>query len=73
LAKDKKNMSAVKAVLCDGGYIGKQSSGSVMESTRAEVQAVKRDGLHTFAVLPKRWIVERSFAWLEMPPASEKL
>jgi transposase len=26
---------------------------------------VKRNELHTFAVLPKRWIVERSFAWLE--------
>ena len=25
----------------------------------------KRDELHTFVVLPKRWIVERSFAWLE--------
>jgi transposase len=23
------------------------------------------DQLHTFAVIPKRWIVERSFAWLE--------
>jgi transposase len=65
LAKDKKNLSAVKAVLYDGEYIGKPFSGSVMESIRAETQAVKRNGLHTFAVLPKRWIVERSFAWLE--------
>jgi transposase len=31
----------------------------------ATVQIVKRNKLHTFAVLPKRWIVERSFAWLE--------
>jgi transposase len=29
------------------------------------VQVVKRNELHSFAVLPKRWIVERSFAWLE--------
>nr|MBA3353073.1 transposase [Blastocatellia bacterium] len=28
------------------------------------LQVVKRTQLHTFAVLPKRWIVERTFAWL---------
>jgi len=31
----------------------------------AQVEVVKRNELHTFKVLPKRWIVERSFAWLE--------
>ena len=29
------------------------------------VQIAKRSELHTFAVIPKRWVVERSFAWLE--------
>ena len=29
------------------------------------VQIVKRSELHTFKVMPKRWVVERSFAWLE--------
>ena len=29
------------------------------------VEVVKRNELHTFAVLPKRWVVERSFGWLE--------
>ncbi|MEB1063389.1 transposase, partial [Xanthomonas campestris pv. campestris] len=29
------------------------------------VQIAKRSELHTFKVMPKRWIVERSFAWLE--------
>lgn len=28
------------------------------------IQVVKRAEQHTFKVLPKRWIVERSFAWL---------
>ena len=31
----------------------------------AAVEVVKRNELHTFVVLPKRWVVERSFAWLE--------
>ncbi|MDD7804293.1 MAG: transposase, partial [Endozoicomonas sp. (ex Botrylloides leachii)] len=25
----------------------------------------KRSELHTFAVIPQRWVVERSFAWIE--------
>ncbi|OLK86029.1 transposase, partial [Xanthomonas oryzae pv. oryzicola] len=29
------------------------------------VQIAKRSQLHTFKVMPKRWIVERSIAWLE--------
>jgi transposase len=29
------------------------------------VQIAKRSELHTFKVMPKRWVVERSFAWLE--------
>ncbi|EAR21990.1 transposase, IS5 family, truncation [Nitrococcus mobilis Nb-231] len=26
---------------------------------------VKRNEAHTFVVLPQRWVVERSFGWLE--------
>lgn len=29
-----------------------------------KVAVVKRNELHLFRVLPKRWIVERTFAWL---------
>jgi transposase len=29
------------------------------------VQIARRNELHAFKVMPKRWIVERSFAWLE--------
>ena len=29
------------------------------------VEVVKRKELHTFVVLPKRWVVERSFGWLD--------
>ena len=31
----------------------------------ATVEIVKRNELHKFAVIPQRWVVERSFAWLE--------
>lgn len=59
------NLSSVEAVLCDGGYTGQPFADAVKELIGADVQIVKRNELHTFAVLPKRWVVERSFAWLE--------
>jgi len=31
----------------------------------AKVEVAKRSELHKFVVIPKRWVVERSFAWLE--------
>jgi hypothetical protein len=29
------------------------------------IQIAKRSQWHTFKIMPKRWAVERSFAWLE--------
>jgi transposase len=52
-------------VLVDGGYTGEPFATSVKILIGADVEVVKRNELHTFAVLPKRWIVERSFGWLE--------
>lgn len=59
-------LSGVKKVLVDGGYTGEPfAEGIANILPGVEVEVVKRDQLHTFKVLPKRWIVERSFAWLE--------
>jgi len=55
----------LKTILCDGGYTGEDFAQAIEELTGAHVQVVKRSELHTFAVIPKRWIVERSFAWLD--------
>ena len=56
----------VRKVLVDGGYTGKPFADGVAGiMAGAEVEVVKRNELQTFEVLPKRWIVERSFAWLE--------
>ena len=55
----------MKKLLVDGGYSGVKFTSAVKELCNAEVQGVKRKELHTFAVLPVRWIVERSFGWLD--------
>ena len=53
----------VKIVFADGGYAG-QLIQWVKEKTGWTLEIVKRSDLHTFKVLPKRWIVERTFGWL---------
>ena len=57
----------MKSILCDGGYSGKPFADGVKAVLGEEVtvQVVKRNELHTFEVISKRWVVERSFAWLE--------
>jgi transposase len=53
----------IRKVFADGGYAGK-----LIDWTRAMfgwvVEVVKRNETGKFVVLPKRWIVERTFAWL---------
>ena len=58
-------LRTVKKVLVDGGYAGQPFADFVREALGAEVEVARRHELHTFAVIPKRWVVERSFAWLE--------
>ena len=58
-------LSQVRNVLVDGGYTGKPFAAAVQGMLGATVEVVKRSELHTFVVLPKRWVVEQSFAWLE--------
>ena len=59
------NLTEVKCVLVDGGYTGAPFATAVQDKLGANVQVAKRHELHTFAVMPQRWVVERSFAWLE--------
>ena len=59
------NLSEVRNVLVDGGYTGESFADETYTILGARVEVAKRNELHKFAVIPKRWIVERSFAWLE--------
>jgi len=67
LEHGKAHLGQGQSVLCDGGYTGKPFEQGVKAilGERVTVQIAKRNELHTFKVMPKRWIVERSFAWLE--------
>jgi transposase len=61
----KNNLEKVKNVLADGGYSGENFATKVHELLGATVEIAKRNELHKFVVLPKRWVVERTFSWLE--------
>lgn len=63
----KASLSAVQVVLTDAGYTGNRFAMGVKQllGEHVQVQIAKRSELHRFEVMPKRWIVERSFAWLE--------
>lgn len=59
------NLKQVEKVLVDGGYTGPKFAEKIKGIIGATVEVVKRSELHKFKVMPKRWVVERSFAWLE--------
>ena len=50
----------------DGGYAGSDFAQAAREHRpKLEVEVVKRsDDTSGFVVLPRRWVVERTFAWL---------
>lgn len=63
----KPGLKQVPSLVCDSGYTGEPFAQGVREilGKQVTVQIAKRSELHTFKIVPKRWIVERSFAWLE--------
>lgn len=56
-----------QSVLCDSGHVGQPFAQGAQEimGEHVTVQIFKRSELHAFKLMPKRWIVERSFTWLE--------
>lgn len=55
----------LRHLIGDGGYAGEKLRCALAQIGRWTIEIVKRsDQAKGFVVLPKRWIVERSFAWL---------
>lgn len=51
-------------IFADGGYRGRLIK-TIKTKFNIELEIIKRDELHSFKILPKRWIVERTFAWID--------
>jgi len=54
----------IERVFADAGYQGSQLAAAVAKTGTWTLEIVKRNELHRFVVLPKRWIVERTLAWI---------
>ena len=55
---------SIKLAWADGGYAGQLVTWAKTR-LRLTVEIVKRpDDLHTFKVLPRRWVVERTLSWI---------
>jgi len=55
----------LRHVFADGGYAGDKLAGALAQIGRWTIEIIKRsDTAKGFEVLPRRWVVERTFAWL---------
>jgi transposase len=64
LRRAKHKFSSLKKVWADGGYQGPSFAAAFAVFGSWHLQIVKKSDLNRFSVLPQRWIVERTFAWL---------
>ena len=55
---------SVEVIFADGAYQGDGTAASVAGTGRWRLEIVRRSDSAGFVPLPKRWIVERTFAWL---------
>jgi transposase len=56
----------LRHIFADGGYAGDKLRGAMAALGEWTFQIIKRPDAakHTFVLLPRRWVVERTFAWL---------
>ena len=64
LRKARPRFPFVERIFADAGYQGPKMASIVARTGCWKIEIVKRNDRHRFIVLPKRWIVERTFAWI---------
>jgi transposase len=64
LRRTRRRFPFIELIHADGGYQGPKMAATVARTGTWRLEIVKRNDVPRFEVLPKRWIVERTFAWL---------
>jgi putative transposase len=65
LARIRHSFPWLRHVFADGGYAGEKLKNALTKIGEWTLQIIKRsDKAKGFEVLPRRWVVERTFAWL---------
>ena len=57
-------LSLRRTHLCRRRIQGSKTATTIAATGCWKIAIVKRSDMHRFVVLPKRWIVERTFAWI---------
>jgi len=55
---------ALIRLYADGGYAGQKLKAAVAHINLLTIEIIRRSDLVGFVVLPRRWVVERTLAWL---------
>ena len=71
LFKDKV-LRGIKKIVADAGYSGQPVIDWVKQNFQWQLEIVCRAEQSKFKVLPKRWIVERTFAWISFSGRNSK-
>jgi len=62
--KTRQRFPWLELIWADGGYNARQVDEAVAKVPVLRIEIVKRtDDMKGFVVLPRRWVVERSFSW----------
>jgi transposase len=64
LREARRSFPFLERIIGDAGYQGQKMQAAVARTGTWELQIVRRCDRHRFVVLPKRWIVERTLAWI---------
>jgi len=64
LREARRSFPFIERLIGDAGYQGRKMATVVARTGIWELQIVRRCDQHRFVVLPKRWIVERTLAWI---------
>ncbi len=64
LREARRSFPFVERVIGDAGYQGPKMEAAVARTGTWTLEIVRRCDRHRFVVLPKRWIVERTLAWI---------
>lgn len=62
--KIRQRFNWLELVWADGGYNARQVNEAVAREPSLRIEIIKRsDDMKGFVVLPRRWVVERTFSW----------
>ena len=65
IAFTKESFPTLAHLIADGGYAGEKLETALQDMDGPTIEIVKRpDGAKGFVVIARRWVVERTFAWL---------